>query len=72
MLSIRLLFDVEQHGSLSYDTDRYKLYAVKTKAWDDRKPTVLITGGVHGYETSGVQGAPSLFERISRGVRETF
>ena len=53
----KALFDVEQYGSLSYDTDRYKLYAVKTKAWDDRKPTVLITGGVHGYETSGVQGA---------------
>jgi hypothetical protein len=30
---------------------------LKSSLWDNNKPTVLITGGVHGYETSGVQGA---------------
>ena len=50
-------FDVYQHGALSCDPQRYPLFAVKTKSWDAKKPSVLITGGVHGYETSGVQGA---------------
>lgn len=30
---------------------------MKTKDWAPDKPSVLVTGGVHGYETSGVQGA---------------
>lgn len=46
-----------QYGALPYDSDRYPLYALQTKNWKDAKPAVLITGGVHGYETSGVQGA---------------
>ena len=33
------------------------LFAVKVKGWAPGRPHVLITGGVHGYETSGVQGA---------------
>jgi hypothetical protein len=33
------------------------LYVIKSKDWDSSKPNVLVTGGVHGYETSGVQGA---------------
>jgi hypothetical protein len=49
-------FDVEQFGALSIDPERYPLFAVKTKNWAAHKPYVLITGGVHGYETSGVQG----------------
>jgi hypothetical protein len=35
----------------------YTLYAMRSRDWDAGKPTVLVTGGVHGYETSGVQGA---------------
>jgi hypothetical protein len=35
----------------------YPLYAVRSRAWQADRPTVLVTGGVHGYETSGVQGA---------------
>jgi predicted deacylase len=50
-------FDVEQYGALSYDPARYPLFAVSTKDWKSDLPTVLVTGGVHGYETSGVQGA---------------
>jgi hypothetical protein len=50
-------FEVSQYGALSHDVDRYPLFVVKTKNWDAGKPHVLITGGVHGYETSGVQGA---------------
>lgn len=50
-------FDVEQYGSLSQDPERYPLYVVRSKDYDGSKPNVLVTGGVHGYETSGVQGA---------------
>ena len=47
-------FDVEQYGALSIDKDKYPLLCLKTKNWDANKMNVLITGGVHGYETSGV------------------
>ncbi|MEO9228637.1 MAG: succinylglutamate desuccinylase/aspartoacylase family protein [Devosia sp.] len=35
----------------------YPLFAVRSRAWNADDPVVVITGGVHGYETSGVQGA---------------
>ncbi|UUM32123.1 M14 family metallopeptidase [Vibrio japonicus] len=50
-------FDVEQYGALSYDAERYPLFCIKSTNWDRTKPVVLVTGGVHGYETSGVHGA---------------
>ncbi|GAA5216203.1 M14 family metallocarboxypeptidase [Corallincola platygyrae] len=37
--------------------DAYPLFVIKSRVWQSDKPVVLITGGVHGYETSGVQGA---------------
>lgn len=51
---------VFQYGTLNYHKfggATYPLYAVKSLSWDEKKPMVLITGGVHGYETSGVHGA---------------
>ncbi|MET0289997.1 MAG: M14 family metallocarboxypeptidase [Pseudoxanthomonas sp.] len=50
-------FDVSEYGLLRYGEERYPLYAVRSQSWDDALPTVLVTGGVHGYETSGVHGA---------------
>jgi len=50
-------FTVTQYGALTFDPSRYPLYVLKSKDWQENKPTVLVTGGVHGYETSGVQGA---------------
>jgi len=48
---------------------RYPLFAVRSRVWNPELPAVLITGGVHGYETSGVQGAlqwlESDFDRYS-------
>lgn len=54
--------DVSTYGSLSYDPAKYPLYVIKTKNFDPSKKTILITGGVHGYETSGVQGAIRFME----------
>lgn len=50
-------FDVEKYGQLDYAPDRYELFAVRTRNWRDDLPIALVTGGVHGYETSGVHGA---------------
>jgi len=65
-------FDVEQYGALSLDESRYPLFAIKTKNWDDNKKTVLVTGGVHGYETSGVQGALRFVETKASQYAEHF
>ena len=37
-----------------FDTRYMRL---KLKNWNLKNPSILVTGGVHGYETSGVQGA---------------
>lgn len=50
-------FDVVQYGELSINPADYPLFLIKSKVNDPVKKTVLITGGVHGYETSGVHGA---------------
>lgn len=54
--------DIAQYGALSLNPDLYPLYLLKTKNFDPSKKTVLITGGVHGYETSGVHGALAFME----------
>jgi hypothetical protein len=49
-----------QYGTLDYarlGLGNYPLYAVRSRHWQAGRPLVLVTGGVHGYETSGVQGA---------------
>lgn len=50
-------YDVVQYDALAIDEQRYPLFALKSKHWQKDRKTVLVTGGVHGYETSGVQGA---------------
>ncbi len=50
-------FEVFTYGALPLDPERYPLKAVKIESANDEAPWVLVTGGVHGYETSGVQGA---------------
>lgn len=55
--TLRARFDVEQYGRLDYEPDTYPLFAVKSRNWRDDLPVALVTGGVHGYETSGVHGA---------------
>ncbi len=60
---LRSRFDVEQYGELDYASDRYPLLAIKTRNWRDELPIALVTGGVHGYETSGVHGALQFVDR---------
>jgi hypothetical protein len=55
-------FDISKYGQLDYSPDQYPLYAIRTKNWREDLPIALITGGVHGYETSGVHGALQFVE----------
>ena len=64
---LRQDFDVVEYGSLEYgDEGRFPLYALKPRVWDEALPCALVTGGVHGYETSGVHGALQFAERHAR------
>jgi hypothetical protein len=45
------------YGHIAYGADHYPLQALRSPAWHPHRPAVLVTGGVHGYETSGVHGA---------------
>lgn len=65
-------FNVEQYGELAYESATYPLFAVRTKNWDSAKPTVLVTGGVHGYETSGVHGALRFIESKAKDYQPHF
>ncbi|MBB5204736.1 hypothetical protein HNQ51_002050 [Inhella inkyongensis] len=52
--------EVFEYGQLDYRAlgqGVFPLVAVRSRDWRADRPTVLVTGGVHGYETSGVQGA---------------
>ena len=53
-------FELIQYGELDYQAQTgkiYPLYLLQSINPDPNKPFVLVTGGVHGYETSGVHGA---------------
>ena len=54
---LRSRFDVVEYGRLDYAPDSYPLFAIRSRDWRDALPCALVTGGVHGYETSGVHGA---------------
>lgn len=65
-------FDVEEYGALPIDAERYPLFALKSKNWSAGKPVVLVTGGVHGYETSGVHGALLFLQTEAKRYEENF
>lgn len=70
--ALRERFDVEQYGALSYNEARFPLFCIKTHNWDSTKPVVLVTGGVHGYEASGVHGALKFVETEAERYAEHF
>ncbi|MCP3978618.1 MAG: M14 family metallocarboxypeptidase [bacterium] len=58
-------FQVETYGALGIDPQRYPLFAVQCEAPVCGQPWALVTGGIHGYETSGVQGALAFLETVA-------
>lgn len=55
--ALRDRFDVQQYGTLNHPGGPFPLFGLRTKNPSASLSTALITGGVHGYETSGVLGA---------------
>ncbi|EKE87061.1 M14 family metallopeptidase [Idiomarina xiamenensis] len=70
--SLKDEFNVEQYGELNYAANDYPLFALKTRDWQDDKPVVLVTGGVHGYETSGVHGALRFLQTRAKDYERSF
>jgi len=56
-------FERVDYGRLAYGGESYTLHALRSRVTDPSLPYVLITGGVHGYETSGVLGVFDFLER---------
>jgi len=69
--ALNSVFKIEQYSALSFDPKRYPLFVVKNKI-NSAKATALITGGVHGYETSGVQGAIRFLETRAQHYQERY
>lgn len=56
-------FEPVQYGALDYAGETYPLLALRSPDWNPALPAALVTGGVHGYETSGVMGALEFLEQ---------
>lgn len=65
-------YQVDNYGALAHDPIRYALFALKTTNPDSALPWVLVTGGVHGYETSGVLGALSFLQNRAFDYQDRF
>jgi hypothetical protein len=55
-------YETIAYGQLDYAGETYALLALRDRRFDPALPSVLVTGGVHGYETSGVMGALQFLE----------
>lgn len=60
--ALRHRFDVHSYGTVTYGDECFELLCVRSRNWVRNRPVVLVTGGVHGYETSGVLGALHFLE----------
>ena len=68
--TLRSRYDVVQYGCLDYPPHNYPLFAIKSLPWRDALPCALVTGGVHGYETSGVHGALQFIDQHGAAYEE--
>lgn len=69
---LRTTFEVTQYGSLTINPEAYPLYMLQSKNFSSNRKTILITGGVHGYETSGVHGALGFLEKAAAQYFDAF
>jgi hypothetical protein len=60
---LRERFDIATYGEVVYADEHFPLMAIRSRHWQNSLPTALVTGGVHGYETSGVHGALHFLEQ---------
>jgi len=62
---LRDSFDVATYGEVVYGDEHFPLMAVRSRYWQPGLRGVLVTGGVHGYETSGVHGALRCLQQLA-------
>jgi len=58
-------FEVSTYGEVVYGDESFPLMAIRSRHWQAGLPGVLVTGGVHGYETSGVHGALRVLQELA-------
>ncbi|WP_413699833.1 M14 family metallocarboxypeptidase [Psychromonas sp. KJ10-10] len=61
-----------QHGTLKTSQRDYPLFVIQSKNWQKNKDNILVTGGVHGYETSGIHGAIRFSKTEIKRYQEQF
>jgi len=61
-----------QYSDIGQTANTFPLLAFKSTDWQNNKPTILVTGGVHGYETSGVFGALAFVQRFGAQYSHQF
>jgi len=69
--ALRDRFERVAYGEITYLDDVYALYALRSRVIRPELPTALVTGGVHGYETSGVFGALAFLDQVAGTYSET-
>lgn len=70
--SLKDNFSVIEYGRLSLNPEKYPLFLITSKVIDPNKKNILITGGVHGYETSGVHGALRFLKEYAISYTDKF
>ena len=63
-------FELVRYGALPHDPECYPLLAARSARPRADLPWALVTGGVHGYETSGVQGALRFLRELAPAFAE--
>jgi hypothetical protein len=48
---------IEQLATVSYGGSSWPILCVRSERWEVNRPTILISGGVHGDEPAGVHAA---------------
>src|SRR5262245_18385137 len=68
--ALRDRFERIAYGEIAYADSLYPLYALRSRVISSAMPNVLVTGGVHGYETSGVFGALAFLDEVAVAYTE--
>lgn len=72
IMKLQARFALQQYGALSENPDQYPLFLLRSKKFNADYKTILITGGVHGYETSGIHGALSFLQKAAADYENFF
>ncbi len=63
---------LERYGSVDPNRGKYPLYCVTAGNVLNGNPNILITGGVHGYEPSGIEASVRFLEKEARKLSNQF